>query len=75
MVAACRKLVGHFRHSVVAMEALRSQQAKVGQPKLKFIQDVSTRWNSTYYMLSRLLALSSEASAVLSDDTVTEKAD
>ena len=92
MVAACRKLVGHFRHSAKATSALLAAQGSVkhacvqlerlelGQAKdqhehqepkptgvaatqtssraaRKPIQDVSTRWNSTYHMLVRTLLL------------------
>ena len=33
---------------------MREIQLKLGKPEKKLIQDVATRWNSTYYMLERL---------------------
>ena len=57
-VAVARKLVGHFKHSAKATATLDEIQRKKGvsQP-LKILQDVPTRWNSTYYMVERLIHL------------------
>ena len=49
-----RKFVGHFKHSSAASSRLKELQADLGLPQHQLIQDVSTRWNSTYYMLRRL---------------------
>ena len=57
VVAAGRKLVGHFRHSAKATHALKVAQEKAEMSPKKVIQDVPTRWNSTFYMLRRLLDL------------------
>ncbi|KAK6196399.1 hypothetical protein SNE40_001632 [Patella caerulea] len=54
VLGAARKLVGHFNHSVVATETLLKVQ---GSDPKKLIQDVATRWNSSYFMLRRLLEL------------------
>ena len=54
MTAVSRKLVGHFKHSVVAMTGLRGKQIQLDIPQHHLIQDVATRWNSTYFMLDRL---------------------
>jgi len=45
LTAASRKLVGHFKHSVVAMTALREKQSQLGIPSHSLIQSVTTRWN------------------------------
>lgn len=45
----------------------------MGKPPLMLIQDVSTRWNSTYHMLSRLLAQRWPVTAALSDPAVTPR--
>ena len=45
-----RKLVGHFKHSALATAALRQKQEQMNVPKHHLIQDVVTRWNSTFLM-------------------------
>ncbi|XP_033933242.1 E3 SUMO-protein ligase ZBED1-like [Pseudochaenichthys georgianus] len=54
-LARCRKLVGHFKHSPSNTEELHKEQTELEQDKEPLIQDVSTRWNSTLFMISRLL--------------------
>ena len=54
IVTVSRKLVGHFKHSSSATSRLKELQAELGLPHHQLIQDVSTRWNSTFYMLRRL---------------------
>eukprot|EP00117_Sycon_ciliatum_P006073 scpid76706/ scgid9762/ Zinc finger BED domain-containing protein 1; Putative Ac-like transposable element; dREF homolog len=77
LLCRSRKVVGHFKHSCLAAEALASkqQQLNASQTPLKVVQDVSTRWNSTYYMLSRLLKLRVALTAVLCDPDITPKRD
>ena len=72
--AAC-KLVGHFKHSVLACEDLRKRQTQMELPEHKLIQDCDTRWNSTYYMLKRLVEMRWPVSAVLSCERITKKSD
>lgn len=50
-IAICRNIATHFHHSAVSNSKLQEMQTQLGQKKKKIIQDVSTRWNSTYYML------------------------
>jgi hypothetical protein len=52
---ACRKIVGHFKHSAAATTRLRELQVDLNVSQHQLVQDVSTRWNSTFYMLQRLL--------------------
>lgn len=54
ILGKCRKIVGHFSHSSLAYSKLSSIQENLKLPIHKLIQDVTTRWNSTFYMLSRL---------------------
>ncbi|KAK7886511.1 hypothetical protein WMY93_026132 [Mugilogobius chulae] len=54
-IAIGRKTVGHFKHSQVATRALVDLQTKLGMKPARLQQDVSTRWNSTFYMLRSLL--------------------
>ena len=63
VLKAARGLVGHFKGSALATEALLKKQENYftsngssEQPK-RVIQDVATRWWSTYAMLDRLLEL------------------
>ncbi len=55
VLAKCRKLVGHFKHSPANAAELRGQQEESGQQQEPLIQDVSARWNSTLSMITRLL--------------------
>jgi len=54
LMANARKLVGHFKHSSAATSRLHAIQQDIGLPNHQLIQDVATRWNSTYHMLDRL---------------------
>lgn len=49
-----RQIVSLFRSSTTAREKLAQVQQQMGRPALKLINEVPTRWNSTYQMLSRL---------------------
>ena len=53
-IAKAKKIVGHFSHSHKACQKLKEIQIIKGLSEHKLIQDVSTRWNSTYHMLERL---------------------
>lgn len=81
LLACARKLVGHFKHSSLATEALDKKQVQLQsgcderKPPVHVVQDVSTRWNSTYYMVRRLLLLRIPLTAVLCDPQLTRKAD
>ncbi|XP_061578646.1 zinc finger BED domain-containing protein 4-like isoform X2 [Cololabis saira] len=71
-LGAARCLVEHFRKSELASSKLRAKQKQMGTPEHKLIQDVSTRWNSTFYMVTRLLEQRWPLTATLSDPTVTQ---
>lgn len=50
-----RKIVTFFKSSCTAKEKLQEMQKLLKKPEHKLVQEVETRWNSTFYMLSRLL--------------------
>jgi zinc finger BED domain-containing protein 1 (E3 SUMO-protein ligase ZBED1) len=51
LVAKCRKIVGHFKHSPANSAELKMQQVQLGQRQEMLIQDVPTRWNSSLQMI------------------------
>lgn len=56
LIAVSKKIITHFNHSPLAcsrLTAIQINELKI--PKKKLVQSVVTRWNSTYYMLERLL--------------------
>jgi len=54
VVKKARKIVSHFKHSEQACRHLAECQKSCDIPEHKLIQDVETRWNSTYLMLQRV---------------------
>ncbi|XP_036066834.1 zinc finger BED domain-containing protein 4-like [Oryzias melastigma] len=49
-----RQIVTYFRSSTTAKEKLAQIQQQLGTPLHKLINEVPTRWNSTYHMLERI---------------------
>lgn len=72
-VAAARCLVEHFKKSELAYTKLKDKQQQMGTASHMLVQDVSTRWNSTFHMLSRLLEQRWPITAALSDPAVTQR--
>ena len=75
LLAASRKIVGHFHHSVVATTELKRRCLQMELAKKTLVKDCAMRWNSSLYMLQRLLQLMWPVTAVLSDDSVTKRTD
>ena len=67
LISARRKSVGHFKHSVVAMTALKQKQDLLGIEQHHLVQDVVTRWKSTYFMMEHLSEQRVAIYAVLHD--------
>ena len=74
-IGAARRLTTHFRKSEPALRALKSRQKDMRVDSHNLIQDVSTRWNSTFYMVERIVEQRWPITAVLSDNTVTKSSD
>uniref|UniRef100_A0A803THY3 BED-type domain-containing protein n=1 Tax=Anolis carolinensis TaxID=28377 RepID=A0A803THY3_ANOCA len=55
LIERCRKIAGYFHRSIKAARQLRERQSLEGLLQHKLLQDVSTRWNSTYKMLERMV--------------------
>ena len=72
LLGKCRHLVGHFKHSALATDGLMKKQKALGFKKMLHVaQEVPTRWNSTFYMLQRLVLLKQPIHLYL-EDTMTE---
>ncbi|KAL2099535.1 hypothetical protein ACEWY4_003929 [Coilia grayii] len=54
VLAKCRKVVGHFKHSPANAAELDQKQIEHGQKKESLVQDVPTRWNSTLAMIQSI---------------------
>lgn len=55
VVTKCKNIATHFHHSNTAHGELATLQQRLNQKPLKIIQQCTTRWNSTFYMLERIL--------------------
>ena len=73
LLAKCRRLVGHFKHSALATNGLDQKQKALGfKPVRHVVQEVATRWNSTFRMLQRLVLLKQPIRLYL-EDNMSEK--
>jgi hypothetical protein len=58
IIATCRSVVGSFKHSELLNQKLLDRQKERFSDEQRFcdlVQDVSTRWNSTYLMIDSIL--------------------
>ena len=51
IVKIAHTIVGHFKHSSSATDRLRSLQTELNLAQRQLVQDVATRWISTFYLL------------------------
>ena len=52
---SCRDIVSYFHRSSLATDKLKSTQVQLNLDQHKLIQEVETRWNSSFYMFERLV--------------------
>ena len=71
-IAAGRCLTTHFRKSEPALHVLRTSQQDMRMEPHQLIQDVSTWWNSNYYVIVCLVERRWPITAELSDHAVTK---
>ena len=65
-MARCKQLVSHFNHSSKSSYLLKQKQYDLKHKQHHLIQSVATRWNSSYYMMERILEQQQPLSATLS---------
>ena len=54
IVSNCRRIAAHFSKSTLAKHKLQKLQKSQQLPQHSIIQDITTRWNSTFYMMERI---------------------
>ena len=67
-----RRLVSHFHHSTKSLYVLKQKQYDLHVDKLNLIKDVVTRWNSSYYMMERIIQQQQSLCATLIEIRKTE---
>ena len=67
----CKKLVTHFKHSIVATTALHERLKTMNVPHHNLLQEVSTRWNLAYLIYEQLAEQRLTIYAVIHDDQIT----
>lgn len=60
-----KRIVEYFQRSTTGLNKLKSIQKQMNTAELKLKQDVSTRWNSTYDMLDRVVKIKEALIATL----------
>lgn len=73
IIVAAGKLVKHFKHNLLASEALGQKQAQMCLPQHKLIYSSKARWDTICDMFERLLEQRWAIKAVLSDRTITNR--
>lgn len=67
------RIVEQTRRSTVVLDKFESIQKNQGHKIKKLIQDVSTRWNSTYEMMERILELKGPIAELLTEPGMSAK--
>ncbi|KAE9522942.1 hypothetical protein AGLY_016573 [Aphis glycines] len=69
LIKRASSIVSAFKHSYKRSYALENVLEQLGKPKLSLIQSCPTRWNSTMFMVERLLAIRQGIVTVMADRT------
>lgn len=65
LIEKIKTVVNHFKRSSISLEKLVSVQKSMGLEPKKLLQEVSTRWNSTFYMIERYFHLKDAIKATI----------
>lgn len=74
LLGRVRRIVGFFHRSTTANAVLKTKQTLLEIPKHKLINDVPTRWNSSFDMLERFLEQQTAIEATLLSKDVKKNA-
>lgn len=74
LLGRIRRVVTFFHKSTTAMAIFRNKQMILELPQHKLIQDVTTRWNSPYDMVSRFIEQNTAIEAILQSKGVKKNA-
>ncbi|KAL0811816.1 hypothetical protein ABMA28_009244 [Loxostege sticticalis] len=67
VVNKIKNVVKHFKKSNVAWAKLKKYQEQAGTAPKRLLQEVPTRWNSTFYMLKRCLELKESLNSAMAN--------
>ncbi|RNA21089.1 zinc finger BED domain-containing 1-like [Brachionus plicatilis] len=73
LVNNCRKIASVFHQSSIACEVLEEKQKLSNIKPNKIIQDITTRWNSTFLMLKRIFQQKGPINDALRDRKLNNK--
>ncbi|CAH1114768.1 unnamed protein product [Psylliodes chrysocephalus] len=63
----CKEIVAHFKHSTLSSDKLKEKQKAANLKTLKLIQDTPIRWNSTFFMIRRILEIRQPLTLAISE--------
>lgn len=67
LINKVKSAVAYFKRSAEAWEKLKKYQEQAGKTAKRPLQCISTRWNSTFYMLQRFVELKEEMNSAISN--------
>lgn len=75
LLGIMKSIVNYFHRSTIASAVLKEKQKLLQLPEHKLINDVKTRWNSSYMMVERFLEQQVAVLAALTDDRIKRQKD